>query len=65
MTAWHKLDQSALRMYEAELSRLLTLQPAYLGTDIESFIDSRYNAIIDCVKTVSDSTLPKLALDHT
>ena len=57
--AWHKLDQSALRMYEAELSRLLTLQPAYLGTDIESCIDSRYNAIIDCVKAVSDSTLPK------
>ena len=57
--AWHKLDQSALRMYEAELSRLLTLQPPYLGTDIESCTDSRYNAIIDCVKAVSDSTLPK------
>ena len=57
--AWHKLDQSALRMYETELSHLLTLQPAYLGTDIKSCIDSRYNTIIDCVKTVSDSTLPK------
>ena len=57
--AWHKLDQSALRMYETELSRLFTLKPANLGTDIESCIDSRYNAIIDCVRTVSDSTLPK------
>ena len=57
--ARHKLDQSALRMYEAELSRLFTLQPAYLGTDIESCIDSRYYAIIDCVKAASDSTLPK------
>ena len=61
--AWHKLAQSALRMYQAELSCLLTLQPAYTGTDIESCIDSRYNAIIDCVQTVS--IYQKLALGHT
>ena len=57
--AWHKLDQSALRLYETELNSLILLQPTKLGTDIESCIDSRYNAIIDCVKTASNSTLPK------
>ena len=57
--AWQKLDRSVLQLYESELNNLLLEQPFGLYDNVYSCIDSRYNAIVDCIKTVSDSTLPR------
>ena len=57
--AWQKLDRSVLQLYESELHNLLLEQPFGLYDNVYSCIDSRYNAIVDCIKTVSDSTLPR------
>ena len=57
--AWQKLDRSVLQLYESELNNLLLEQPLGLYENVYSCIDSRYNAIVDCIKTVSDATLPR------
>ena len=57
--AWQKLDRSVLQLYESELNNLLLEQPFGLYDNVYSCIDSRYNAIVDCIKTVSDATLPR------
>ena len=62
--AWQKLHRSVLQLYETELNNLQLEQPFGLYDNVYSCIDSPYNAMVDCIKTVSDS-LPRKTFDQT